>query len=90
MATQRQLLVLLMTTLMLGTGFAGCLGGDDGGGDTGTDPNNGGDGNENTPPADTDGDGIYDVIDQCANTPVGTVVDWSGCPEAADTGRWRD
>ena len=85
MATQRQLLVLLMTTLMLGTGFAGCLGGDDGGGDTGTDPNNGGDGNENTPPADTDGDGIYDVIDQCANTPAGTVVDWSGCPEAADT-----
>ena len=75
MATQRQLLVLLMTTLMLGTGFAGCLGGDDGGGDTGTDPDNDGEGNENTPPADTDGDGIYDVIDQCANTPAGTVVD---------------
>jgi len=85
MATQRQLLVLLMTTLMLGTGFAGCLGGDDGGGDTGTDPDNGGDGTENTPPADTDGDGIYDVIDQCADTPAGTEVEWNGCPVAADT-----
>ena len=61
MTTQRQLLGLLMTTLMLGTGFAGCLGGDDGGGDTGTDPDTGGDGL-----ADSDGDGIYDVIDQCA------------------------
>ena len=49
MATQRQLLVLLMTTLMLGTGFAGCLGGDDGGGDTTTNPDNGGDGTEITP-----------------------------------------
>ena len=59
MTTQRQLLVLLMTTLMLGTGFAGCLGGDDGGDDTGTDPDTDGDGL-----ADSDGDGIYDVIDQ--------------------------
>ena len=85
MATQRRLLVLLMTTLMLSTAFAGCLGGDDGGGDTEPDPNNGGDGNENTPPADTDGDGIYDVIDQCADTPAGTEVEWNGCPVAADT-----
>ena len=70
MATQRQLLVLLMTTLMLGTGFAGCLGGDDGGGDTGTNPDNGSDGNENTPSADTDGDGIIDSLDHCADTPA--------------------
>ena len=85
MATQRQLLVLLMTTLMLGTGFAGCLGGDDGGGDTTTNPDGGGDGTEPTPPADTDGDGIYDVIDQCADTPPGTEVEWNGCPKAVDT-----
>ena len=72
MATQRQLLVLLMTTLMLGTGFAGCLGGDDGGGGTTTNPDTDGDGTEPTPPADTDGDGIYDVIEQWADTPPGT------------------
>ena len=85
MATQRQLLVLLMTTLMLSTVFAGCLGGDDGGSDTVTNPDNGGDGTDNTPAADTDGDGIYDVIDQCADTPAGTEVEWNGCPVAADT-----
>ena len=85
MATQRQLLGLLLATLMLGTGFAGCLGGDDGGGDTVTEPDTGGDGNQDTTFADSDGDGIYDVIDQCANTPDGTEVDWSGCPVAADT-----
>ena len=85
MTTQRRLLVLLMTTLMLGTGFAGCLGGDDGGDDSGTGSDTGGDTGEETTFVDTDGDGIYDVIDQCADTPEGTDVDWSGCPEAADT-----
>ena len=73
MATQRQLLVLLMTTLMLGTGFAGCLGGDDGGGDTTTNPDNGGgDGTGDPTFADSDGDGKSDIIDQCPDTPPGT------------------
>lgn len=30
-------------------------------------------------PADTDGDGIYDYIDRCPNTPAGRMVDFSGC-----------
>ena len=66
MTTQRQLLGLMMTILMLGTGLAGCLGGDDGGGDPVTEPNDGGDGTGDPTFADSDGDGIYDVIDQCA------------------------
>ncbi len=75
-----------MTTLMLGTGLAGCLGGDDGDGGTGTDTGDGGNGTgEETTFVDTDGDGIYDIIDQCADTPEGTAVDYSGCPEATDT-----
>ncbi|NQZ09092.1 MAG: carbohydrate-binding protein, partial [Algicola sp.] len=31
-------------------------------------------------PVDTDGDGVVDGIDQCANTPTGTAVDSVGCP----------
>jgi len=31
------------------------------------------------PPADTDGDGVTDDIDQCPNTPPGTIVDVLGC-----------
>ena len=85
MTTQRQLLGLLMTILMLGTGLAGCLGGDDGGGDPVTEPNGGGDGTGDPTFADSDGDGIYDVIDQCADTPAGTEVEWNGCPKAVDT-----
>lgn len=33
---------------------------------------------------DFDGDGIIDLIDQCANTPKGVVVDTSGCPVDTD------
>ena len=85
MTTQRRLLVLLMTTLMLGTGFAGCLGGDDGGDAPETDTEDGNGTGGDTTFADSDGDGIVDILDQCADTPADTVVDWSGCPEAADT-----
>ena len=31
-------------------------------------------------PTDSDGDGVLDNIDQCANTPAGTSVDGVGCP----------
>ena len=31
------------------------------------------------PPTDTDGDGVTDDIDQCPNTPPGTIVDVLGC-----------
>jgi OOP family OmpA-OmpF porin len=31
-------------------------------------------------PTDTDGDGIFDGIDQCQGTPAGVEVDASGCP----------
>jgi len=85
MTTQRRLLVLLMTTLLLGTGLAGCLGGDDGGGATEPTPDPDGETGGDTTFADSDGDGIVDLLDQCADTPAGTTVDWSGCPEAADT-----
>jgi len=74
-----------MTTLMLGTGFAGCLGGDDGGDEPENNTDNGGDTGGDTTFVDSDGDGIVDLLDQCADTPADTVVDWSGCPEAADT-----
>jgi hypothetical protein len=30
--------------------------------------------------ADSDSDGVPDLFDQCANTPLGTVVDLNGCP----------
>lgn len=33
-------------------------------------------------PADSDGDGIADAIDQCRDTPAGTPVDGKGCPLA--------
>src|SRR5690606_23005026 len=32
------------------------------------------------PPADADGDGVTDDVDQCPGTPAGTAVDTSGCP----------
>ncbi|HEX7078567.1 MAG TPA: OmpA family protein, partial [Candidatus Eisenbacteria bacterium] len=35
-------------------------------------------------PVDTDGDGVYDGIDQCADTPKGAKVDAKGCPTDAD------
>ncbi|MBN8430392.1 thrombospondin type 3 repeat-containing protein [Microbulbifer salipaludis] len=48
-------------------------------------------------PADSDGDGVNDSLDQCASTPAGTVVDASGCPlptqlriEAEDYARFFD
>ena len=83
MDTRPRFLVLMMTTLLLAASLAGCLGGDDAGpapdpGTDTTDPDGGGTG-------DTDGDGIYDVIDRCPGTPEGVEVDWSGCPVAADT-----
>ena len=31
-------------------------------------------------PVDSDGDGVYDDVDQCPNTPAGTRVDAVGCP----------
>lgn len=34
----------------------------------------------NPPPTDSDGDGVLDSVDQCANTPAGTAVDTTGCP----------
>lgn len=35
-------------------------------------------------PADSDRDGVYDSVDQCANTPMGTQVDATGCNIDAD------
>jgi OOP family OmpA-OmpF porin len=32
------------------------------------------------PPPDSDRDGVIDALDKCPNTPLGTVVDESGCP----------
>lgn len=34
-------------------------------------------------PADSDGDGVTDDLDQCPDTPAGTAVDANGCPAAA-------
>jgi hypothetical protein len=46
-----------------------------------------------TPPADTDGDGVNDDKDKCADTPAGTPVDDNGCPivtppVAPEVGYW--
>jgi ABC-type branched-subunit amino acid transport system substrate-binding protein len=79
MSSQRSLFVLLMTTLMFGAILSGCIGGDD------SDPIDPSPKVDTTPGEDTDGDGIYDVIDQCPGTPEGTDVDWAGCPMASDT-----
>src|SRR5213080_595712 len=38
------------------------------------------------PPPDADGDGVPDSLDQCADTPLGTIVDASGCPVAPPPG----
>ena len=35
-------------------------------------------------PSDSDGDGVLDGLDQCANTPKGCTVDAKGCPADAD------
>ncbi|MEO1083864.1 MAG: di-heme oxidoredictase family protein, partial [Acidobacteriota bacterium] len=37
-----------------------------------------------TPPADSDGDGVDDGVDQCPGTPAGTPVDAAGCPLDSD------
>jgi ABC-type branched-subunit amino acid transport system substrate-binding protein len=81
MSTYSRFLVLLMPTLMFGAILisSGCLGGDDDSDDT-SKPDG-----PDTTYDDTDGDGIYDVIDQCAGTPEGVEVDWSGCPLASDS-----
>ena len=39
---------------------------------------------EAAPPADSDGDGVIDFLDNCPNTPAGVAVDESGCPQDAD------
>jgi OOP family OmpA-OmpF porin len=40
-------------------------------------------------PIDTDGDGVFDGIDTCANTPVGVIVNGYGCPmDSDDDGVW--
>ncbi len=31
-------------------------------------------------PLDSDGDGVYDYLDKCPNTPAGVSVDTNGCP----------
>ena len=81
MSTYSRFLVLLMPTLMFGAILisSGCLGGDDDSDDT-SKPDG-----PDTTYDDTDGDGIYDVIDQCDGTPEGVEVDWSGCPLASDS-----
>ena len=33
---------------------------------------------------DSDGDGALDMLDECPNTPLGTPVDFRGCPEIPD------
>ena len=69
-----------MTTLMLGTGFAGCLGGDDVT-EPETNPDSEGD-NGDDPFVDSDGDGVYDLIDQCPDTPGPLESnDRPGCPD---------
>ncbi len=35
-------------------------------------------------PIDSDGDGVYDGLDQCPNTPKGCTIDAKGCPSDAD------
>ena len=80
MPETRRNLVLFLTLIMLTTPLAGCLGGgDDGGGDDSNDGGDTGDGGDGgTEFSDSDGDGVFDVVDQCADTPAGTTVDWSG------------
>jgi len=46
------------------------------GGCPSTPPSGGGNGQ----PTDTDGDGVNDDVDQCADTPAGAAVDAMGCP----------
>jgi OOP family OmpA-OmpF porin len=35
-------------------------------------------------PIDSDGDGVYDYLDQCSGTPKGAMVDSMGCPTDSD------
>jgi OOP family OmpA-OmpF porin len=37
-----------------------------------------------TPPADSDGDGVIDFLDNCRDTPAGVAVDEHGCPKDSD------
>ena len=38
------------------------------------------------PPSDSDGDGVDDSIDECANTPPGATVAANGCPDSDEDG----
>ncbi|MBU1052453.1 MAG: outer membrane beta-barrel domain-containing protein [Proteobacteria bacterium] len=41
-------------------------------------------GEKETPKADSDGDGVYDYLDKCPDTPKGVRVDKDGCPPDSD------
>ncbi|MEE2758668.1 MAG: ABC transporter substrate-binding protein [Candidatus Thermoplasmatota archaeon] len=79
MTSPRSFLVLLMTTLMLTTSLAGCLGGDDGSSEP--DANTDNDNSTVTATADADSDGVIDILDQCPNEagPLDS-NDRPGCP----------
>ncbi len=82
----QRFLVLLMTTLMLSATLAGCLGGDEESSSSGDSDSDGDNNGTTSPTADTDGDGKFDIVDECPDTPANAAVNGFGCPDTDGDG----
>ena len=71
-----------MTTVIVGLPATG---NNTGGNNTGGN-NTGGNNTGGNNTVDTDGDGVFDIVDLCPNTPTGTTVDSTGCEDTTPVG----
>ena len=76
-----------MTTVIVGLPATGNnTGGNNTGGNNTGGNNTGGNNTGGNNTVDTDGDGVFDIVDLCPNTPTGTTVDSTGCEDTTPVG----